>query len=69
MAVVNGWVGDACSVGMSLGGTARSSMGKIGAPVSRLSTYSIPFLFAWSTAGTRAPSLVIVTSAGGDALS
>jgi hypothetical protein len=29
----------------------------------------MPLLFAWRTAGTRAPSRTIVTSAGGDALS
>jgi hypothetical protein len=54
---------------MSLAGTARSSTGKIGAPVSPFRTKSIPDFVACSTIGTRAPSLVTETNAGGDALS
>ena len=66
---VNGSVADACSPGMSLAGTGRSSTGKIGRPVSRSSTNSMPVLVACSTAGSIAASWVTVTSAGGDALS
>ena len=69
VSAVKGWVPEACSPGMSLAGTGRSSTGKIGRPVSRSSTNSIPVFVACSTAGTAAPSCVSVTSAGGDALS
>jgi len=54
---------------MSLAGTGRSSTGKIGWPVSRLRTNSMPDFVAWMTAGVGAPPRVTVTSAGGDALS
>ncbi|PYP12551.1 MAG: hypothetical protein DMD56_03650 [Gemmatimonadetes bacterium] len=66
---MKGWVRDASSPGMSLDGTGRSSTGKIGRPVSRSSTNSMPVFVACNTAGTLAPSCVIVTSAGGEALS
>jgi quinoprotein glucose dehydrogenase len=62
-------VGDATSPVTVLGGTARSSTGTIGRPVSRSSTNSMPVFVAWSTASTRFPSRRTVTSAGGDALS
>ena len=67
--VVNGCVRDGLFRRIVLAGTARSSTGKIGSPVSASSTNSIPFLVACSTAGTRVPSRDSVTSAGGDALS
>jgi hypothetical protein len=67
--LVKGCMRAASSSGMSLAGTARSSTGKIGAPVVRSSTNIIPVLVAWTTAGTCLPSRVSVTSAGGEALS
>ena len=67
--VVNGCVGDAISPGTLLGGTGRSSTGNTGVPVVRSSTYSIPDLPVWITAGMPAPLRVTVTSAGGAALS
>ena len=47
----NGCVGEASSPGTSLAGTARSSMGMSGAPVSRLSTKIRPIFVAIATAG------------------
>src|SRR5437868_7861173 len=61
----NGCVGHARSPGTVLAGTGRSSTGKIGAPVSRLSTNIIPVLVVWITAGWP----FTVASNGGDALS
>ena len=49
--------------------TGRSSTGKMGFPVSRSSTNSIPVFVACSTASTARPFRRTVTSAGGDALS
>ena len=63
--VENGCVGHACSPGTVLAGTRRSSTGKIGAPVPRLSTNIIPVLVVWITAGCP----LTVASSGGDALS
>src|SRR6266581_4171507 len=64
---VKGCVRDATSPGTVLGGTGRSSTGKIGVPVVRSSTYSIPDFPVWMTAGILAPFRVTVTSAGGAA--
>ena len=52
----NGCVGDACSPGTSLFGTGRSSMSKIGLPVTRLSVNISPVLLTMMTAGTVVPS-------------
>ena len=51
----NGCVGDACSPGTSLFGTGRSSMSKIGLPVTRLSVNINPVLLTMMTAGTVCP--------------
>ena len=55
--------------GTLLAGTGRSSTGKIGAPVMRSSTYSMPDFPVWMTAGMLVPLRRTVTSAGGEALS
>ena len=51
----NGCVGDVCSRGRSLFGTGRSSMSKIGLPVTRLSVNINPVLLTMITAGTVVP--------------
>src|SRR6266567_6834743 len=50
-----GWVGHACSPGISLGGTGRSSIGQRGLPVTRSKTYRKPCCVAWATASIRLP--------------
>ena len=62
----NGCVGDACSPGTSLFGTGRSSMSKIGLPVTRLSVNINPVLLTMMTAGTIWPSRRRSTSSGAD---
>src|SRR5688572_19267796 len=47
--VGNGCVGHDCSPGMSVCGTGRSSIGQMGAPVTRLKTYRKPVLAAIAT--------------------
>ena len=59
--VGNGCVGELCSPGTSVWGTARSSTGKSGAPVRRFSTNTWPILVLMTTAGV--PSFH-VTSVG-----
>src|SRR5205823_4515297 len=57
----NGWVGQDCSPGTSLGGTRRSSTPQTGLPVRRSSTKSRPFFENSATAGTRLPLAVAST--------
>ena len=64
-----GCVGADSSPGTRLAGTARSSIGKSGSPVSRFSTKSIPILVPWITAGIRFPSRAISLSVGWEATS
>src|SRR5262245_66120426 len=61
-----GCVGDACSPGTSLFGTGRSSMSKIGLPVTRLSVNINPVLLTMMTAGTVVPPRRRSTSSRGD---
>ena len=49
-------VGQACSPGMRLAGTARSSTGNNGLPSRRSSTNTKPCLLTCASAGTRCPS-------------
>jgi hypothetical protein len=67
--VGNGCVGHACSPGTSLCGTARSSIGHNGSPVTRLNTYRKPVFPAWATASTRRPLCCTVISCGAETLS
>ena len=62
----SGCVGEVTSPGMSLLGTARSSTGNSGAPVSRSSTNNCAVLVPCSTAARPSGNVI---SAGGDALS
>ena len=64
-----GWVGHASSPATVDFGTARSSTGTMGTPVSRSSTKSCPVFVACSTASRARPPYSTRTSAGGDALS
>ena len=68
-AVGNGCVGDAISPGTSLFGTARSSTGMSGAPVSRFRMKRWPVFDATPTAATVRPSLRHSKRIGGDATS
>ena len=60
----NGCVGQASSPTTVLRGTARSSTGNRGAPVSRCRRKRWPILVATTTAGRALPSRVTVTSVG-----
>src|SRR6185369_5196722 len=62
----NGCVGDVRSRGNSLFGTVRSSMSKIGFPVTRFSVNIKPVLLTMTTAGTVLPSRTRSTSMGAD---
>jgi hypothetical protein len=59
-----GCVGHACSPGMSLDGTGRSSIGHTGAPVSRSNTNAQPCFVSCTTASMRFPATVIVARIG-----
>src|SRR5882724_10976346 len=50
-----GWVGQACSPGISLFGTGRSSIGQRGLPVTRSNTYKKPCFVACGTASIGLP--------------
>src|SRR5215218_2542879 len=63
-AVGNGCVGQLCSPGISLLGTGRSSIGQIGAPVTRSNTNRKPILPASATTSIVFPSFLIVVSCG-----
>jgi hypothetical protein len=62
--VEKGCVGQDCSPGISLFGTARSSMGHTGLPVTRSNTNTKPCLVACATASMRLPPLRTVSSCG-----
>src|SRR5436309_14333788 len=62
----NGCVGDACSPGTSLFGTGRSSISKIGLPVTRFSVNINPVLLTMMTAGTICPPRCRSTRSGAD---
>src|SRR3984893_18697322 len=49
--VTKGCVGEACSAGISEGGTGRSSIGSKGAPVRRLTQKTWPIFVLMTTAG------------------
>ena len=67
--VGKGWVGESQRPKSSLCGTARSSTGKTGSPVSRCRTKSRPIFVAWATASTVRPSRSTCTRFGGAARS
>ena len=60
--VGNGCVGQACSPGTSLFGTARSSIGNTGSPVTRSNTNMKPCLVASATASIVLPLRLTVMS-------
>ena len=53
---LSGCVGDVVSPGVSLLGTARSSIGHSGLPVTRSNTHTKPCLLTWATASIDLPS-------------
>ena len=67
--VGNGCVGQACSPGMSLAGTGRSSIGHSGWPVTRSNTKSWPVLVGCATMSTIRPSWRTVINFGAAARS
>src|SRR3954464_1930136 len=68
-AVGNGCVGHACSPGIKLLGTDRSSIGHKGLPVTRSNTYRNPCLLDCATTSTRFPSCITVSNCGAAVLS
>ena len=67
--VGNGCVGDRSSPGRSEAATGRSSIGQIGAPVSRLKVYAKPCFVVSTTMGVRRPSMVTSIRTGALGLS
>jgi hypothetical protein len=61
----NGWVGHAASPSASVGGTGRSSMPKMGSPVSRFRKKRYPIFVICTIAGMRCPLRFTSANIGG----